>query len=336
MTLRPLLVANYDRVFGGGEVGLLMLAEGLRRRGHRPLIAVPGHGPLAANLERVRIDPRRPAIDHDLARLAADADLVHVYSTAAMAAVDRSDIDKPIVHHALVPNRHPSDARLAARAHVVVCNSHATAARFAGSRNVEVVYNGVAEPSRPATSLGLDPRRRTIALIGGTVLRKGQLDALPALLDVVATADDVDAIFIGRSGGPEALRLRRYALASQGRLRLLGHVPRVADHMSQFVLVLVPSRSEGFGRVAVEAMRAGTPVLATRVEGLQEALSDLSDPWLPDDSTNWAARIMSELDNPSHTPDELRAAGRRFEPPRFLSAIEDIYHRLVRGHGTSA
>ncbi len=36
--LRPLLVANFDRVVGGGEVGLLMLADGLHARGHRPLL----------------------------------------------------------------------------------------------------------------------------------------------------------------------------------------------------------------------------------------------------------------------------------------------------------
>ncbi len=41
-SLRPLLVANYDVVLGGGEVGLGMLVDGLLARGHRPTLAVPG------------------------------------------------------------------------------------------------------------------------------------------------------------------------------------------------------------------------------------------------------------------------------------------------------
>jgi glycosyltransferase involved in cell wall biosynthesis len=47
-------------------------------------------------------------------------------------------------------------------------------------------------------------------------------------------------------------------------------VPDAADRMSQFDLVVVPSRAEGLCLVALEALAAGTPVLATRIPGLEE------------------------------------------------------------------
>ncbi len=329
MVLQPMLVANYDFQLGGGEVGLLMLANGLRRRGHRVRIAVPGLGDLAAGFDRVVYDPRLPTIDGDLVRIAQDADVIHVYSASTMAALHRAQVQKPIVYHVLVPNPHPADRDMAATASVVICNSQATAGRFAGAPNIEVVYNGVAEPHPPTTELGIDPTRRTIAIIGGTVLRKGQVDVLPALLEVIAATDDVDVVFIGRTGGAEAMRLRRHASTSNGRVRLLGYIPGVANHFSAFAMVIVPSRSEGFGRVAVEALRAGTPVLARRVEGLKEALADLADPWLPPQRTDWTNRILQELHCPTHSPDELKAAARRFEPDRFVDRVEAIYRQVT-------
>jgi len=330
MMLRSLLIANVDIVMGGGEVGLLMLAEGLTRRGHRPLVAVPGTGGLASHLDHVAIDPGHAAIAADLRRLATACDVVHVYSGKAMALVEQAGIERPLVYHVLMPDPHPLDTEHARRADVVICNSRATAARFTGDDAVEIVYNGVAEPRVPVAPLEVDPMRRTVAIVGGTVLRKGQLDALPALLDLVAATDDVDVVLIGRTGGPAALRLRRVARASAGRIRLMGYVPSVADHLGQFALVLVPSRSEGFGRVAVEALRAGVPVLARRVDGLAEALGDLADPWLPIDRGAWGERIRQELEAPRHTATELRAAAHRFDPERFVSEIEAIHLRLAR------
>jgi len=330
VSLRPLLVANVDVTMGGGEVGLRMLASGLAERGHRPLVAVPGRGGFAADLDHVVFSPD-PGDGDALEAAAAHCDLVHVYSGRMLDAVERVGITRPVVYHELLPNPDALDEHRAHRADLVICNSRATAARFrsVGARNVEIVYNGVAPPRPPAVSLGLDPRRRTIGIIGGTVLRKGQLDALPALLDVVAATDDVDVVFIGRAGGAEAMRLRRHARASGGRIRLLGWVPDVADHLHELALVLVPSRSEGFGRVAVESLRAGVPVLATRVDGLVEALAGHPDPWLPADRRRWAERIRRELDAPSLDARELRAAAARFDPERFVAEIEQIHWRLA-------
>jgi glycosyltransferase involved in cell wall biosynthesis len=82
--------------------------------------------------------------------------------------------------------------------------------------------------------------------------------------------------------------------------------------------------------VAVEAMRAGVPVLATRVEGLIEALQDLHDPWLPDQREQWASRIIRELDDPAHSPDALKRAADRFDPERYIATILSWYDHLLQ------
>jgi glycosyltransferase involved in cell wall biosynthesis len=153
---------------------------------------------------------------------------------------------------------------------------------------------------------------------------------------VLSARSDVDVAFVGHATGPIALALTGRAAQSGGRLRVLGFVPEIADHLAEFALVLVPSRSEGFGRVAVEALRAGVPVLATRVEGLVEALQELSDPWLPDARDQWPARILRELDAPTHTPDQLRAAALRFDPERFTDDVLDCYREVLAARRRTA
>jgi glycosyltransferase involved in cell wall biosynthesis len=328
--MTPLLIANYSFVLGGGEIGLRMRAEELSVRGHRPIVAVPGTIGLFDGLDQRAIAAELPAGALGVRDLAPECDVIHCYSVRSALMAVLAGTSRPLVLHALVPDRDPYDPVVSHLADLILCNSHATASRFPPPAHPNVVYNGVRHPRPRDRPLSLRPGRRTIGVIGNTCPRKGQLDALPALERVLAARADVDVAFVGRVVGPVGLALKERAESSEGRLRLLGFVPDVADHLDGCAMVLVPSRSEGFGRVAVEAMRAGTPVLATRVEGLVEALQDLRDPWLPARREDWAARIIRELDEPSHSPSELRAGAERFDPARHVETILSWYDRLLQ------
>jgi glycosyltransferase involved in cell wall biosynthesis len=332
---QPLLVANYDFVLGGGEVGLRLLVTALVDRGHTPTIAVPGTTPLTGAGHEVSIPATTAGGALALADLARGCDLVHVFSIRMALTAILARTGKPLVLHALITEPDPFDPVVARFADAIVVNSQATARRFAPGQ-ARVIYNGVPIPRSVREPLtDLTPGRRTIGIIGNLCPRKGQLDALPALEEVMAARDDVDVACAGYVEGPIAMALRDRAATSGGRLRLLGFVPDIADHLAEFALILVPSRSEGFGRVAVEALRAGVPVLATRVEGLIEALRDLDDPWLPDARDQWAGRILRELDTPTHMPEQLRAAARRFDPGRYVDEILDCYDGVLARHAAN-
>jgi glycosyltransferase involved in cell wall biosynthesis len=306
-----------------------MLAEDLVSAGHPPIITIPGRGELFQSFDRRIIPGDVAEAAMELRRIAPECDLIHCFSTRSMLIAILAKTGKPLILHALIPNIELFDRVVSPFARLIICNSRATANRFSEFAEVEVVYNGIREPRPPGTKLPLNPVRRTIGLFGPGGARKGQLDALPALRQVIASTDDVDVAFAGRLGGPVGLQLHETAKQSGGRIRLLGFVPNLANHMAEFSLVIVPSRSEGFGRVAVEALRAGVPVLATRVEGLVEALEELEDPWLPDDEGLWADRILRELDGPTHEADELRRAGARFSPETYLENILSCYQRII-------
>lgn len=93
-------------------------------------------------------------------------------------------------------------------------------------------------------------------------------------------------------------------------------------------LVVVPSLQEGFGRTAVEAMAEQTPVIASRVGGLQEIITDGVDGWLvePGDAQLLATRIASVLSDPA-TARRACANGyltvrERFSITRMVEQIE--------------
>jgi D-inositol-3-phosphate glycosyltransferase len=121
---------------------------------------------------------------------------------------------------------------------------------------------------------------RLLLFVGRLQAHKGPDVAVRTLAEVLArdpsgSRDVVLAIVGGPSGsgsGAEVARIMDLAtaLGVQERVMLFPPQPqaRLADFYAAAEVVLVPSRSESFGLVALEAQACGTPVVAARVGGL--------------------------------------------------------------------
>lgn len=180
---------------------------------------------------------------------------------------------------------------------------------------VEVVPVPVAQLEGAAASTRSSAPRPPVVLFVG---RLCAVKDVPTWLAVARrVADELpDARFVLAGDGPERAALERRAaeLGLAERVRFLGWVPsaRLAEHYAAASVLLVTSRAEGFGRVAVEAQACETPVVATRVTGLEDALADGESGFLcpPGDVEALAAAVLRVLRD-----DELRArlgrAGRR-------------------------
>jgi|WetSurMetagenome_2_1015567.scaffolds.fasta_scaffold76621_2 glycosyltransferase involved in cell wall biosynthesis len=131
----------------------------------------------------------------------------------------------------------------------------------------KLIYNGIREA--PWTPLeGEEPARRLL-FVGRYDRQKG-LDVLVHSMRELA-AQDFRLTAIGASviGQPVVTTL-------PAAVRDLGWRSSevVREEMRRCDLVVVPSRWEGFGLVAVEAMRAGRAVVATNIGGLPEIVVD--------------------------------------------------------------
>jgi glycosyltransferase involved in cell wall biosynthesis len=129
----------------------------------------------------------------------------------------------------------------------------------------DVVHYGIAAGPAPPPP----PDEPRLAAVGRLIPIKG----LDVLLRAVARARErVPGLTLEIAGsGPLEAELR--AAAPEG-VTLLGRVAPPTAVLERAAIVVVPSRGEGFGMVALEAAERGRAVVATRVGGLPEIVAD--------------------------------------------------------------
>jgi glycosyltransferase involved in cell wall biosynthesis len=166
--------------------------------------------------------------------------------------------------------------------------------------------------------------RRSIVYAGRLVREKGVRDLVAAF--GALTAADIGLIIVG--DGPDRATLETAAreLASGHRIRFVGVVPntRVGAYLRHADLVVVPSWYEERGRVLLEAMAFGTPVVATRTGGIpatvQDGLTGLLVP--PRDPRRLAAAIDRVLGD-ERLAASMAAAGRATASDHGIEALAD-------------
>lgn len=230
-------------------------------------------------------------------------------------------------------NRRASLAFARLFAKLVAVNSEETGRAFieaGGEANkVRIVYNGfdparakVYEPGKAArlrAELGLGPQP-LVGLFGRLSEWKGQ----HVFLEAIAAMEGVQAVIVGGAlFGQEAYeaRIREQAssLGLDGRVRFLGFRSDVPELMAAMDAVAHTSIvAEPFGRVVVEAMMCGRPVVATRGGGVTEIIRDGETGLLvpPREPSALAAALGRVLSDPA-LAERLAQKGREDVSQRF-------------------
>jgi glycosyltransferase involved in cell wall biosynthesis len=139
--------------------------------------------------------------------------------------------------------------------------------RIPASR-IEVVSNGVEAVDLP----GVEHEDGRVLFVSRMEREKGALDAI-SLLQALTDADPkVHGVMVGT--GSLAADVQKAADASAGRIEYLGALDRAAlnREYARAAVLVMPSRFEGLGMVALEAQAAGTPVAGFDVDGLRDAV----------------------------------------------------------------
>ncbi len=170
-----------------------------------------------------------------------------------------------------------------------------------------------ADAARPAllSRLGLSGRRYLLHTGGHDIVKN-----LPGLLQafsLLATGhDDLDLVIAGEHGRETgALIARAGALSLFDRVRLPGFLPR-ADLIALYrgaAALVYPSFTEGFGLPVMEAMRCGTPVVASTADALVETGGDACLYAPATDPEAIAGEVASILDDASRA-EGLSRSGR--------------------------
>lgn len=165
----------------------------------------------------------------------------------------------------------------------IIANSQATAKQFDHVKqdNVLVIHNGINPEEfkrvRGHTEASVETKGKwQVAVIGRLYELKAQDDAIRAVSVTKNAIPEIELLLVG--DGDE--KYRKYLVDLAGSLSVsdkvvfTGYRKDVPDILSNVKVVIIPSMVESFSRVAIEAMAAGVPVIASDTGGLTEIVRD--------------------------------------------------------------
>ena len=329
---------------------------------------------MVAEIERIR--ERQPHGRYDL---------IHShYWVSGVAGLELSELwDVPLVHTmhtmAKVKNlllqsgekpeprrREVGEHRIVDGATRLIANTSAEAAELVSHYDADFEHIDVAPPgvdlsvftpafrSRSRAAKGIAPGAFHLLFAGRIQRLKGPQILLKAAALLRERRPDIDlkVTILGALSGAKDFNLKSLVTAA-GMDDVVTHHPPVAPRelaawFRAADVVVMPSYSESFGLVALEAQACGTPVVATRVGGLSRAVFDARTGLLVDGhkATDWADVLEALYDDPATREDMGRAASLHAQNSgwqrtaaitleSYHAAVDEFFarHKVAVGHG---
>lgn len=189
---------------------------------------------------------------------------------------------------------------------------------------------------------GLVPPRRTALgisdpyalFVGNLEVRKNVDLLLQAFERVRGIHPGAQLVLVGAPGfGWDGIRARHEAMLSTDAVRVVGYLPdaEVAALVRGARVFVYPSRYEGFGIPPLEAMAAGTPVIAAKASALTETLGDHARWVHPDDVDGLAAAIADHFEGAPEPGAlaEARSWAMSFTWGRAAAATIEVFEEAV-------
>ena len=364
--MKPLTVLhiNTEPAWRGGEAQTLMLAGGLRDRGHRSLLVAQRGSQMAARglAAGLAVHPLSMKGEFDpgavlgIARVLRDepVDMLHYHtshavtlgSLATLVAGRRPAVLTRRVSFSLRRNpfakfkytwrvdhliavadsvRWVMIAEGIAPDRVSVVHSGIDLARFPGRRDRDAL----------AGEFGIDPGALLVGCVGHLAPHKGHAFLIEALAGVAAELPGMSLLIVGE--GPERRRLEALAASGPlaGRVIFAGFREDVPRIMASFDLYAMASLSgEGSPAVVKEAMASGVPVIAADLDGIREIAEDGREALLvaPGDPLRFGQAVVRAASSPAMRR-SLAATGlervREFSSDRMVDRTIEVYSKVL-------
>ncbi len=352
--------------FGGGERYLADLTNSLIARGHNVYVAVRPRSPLIGHLqlppEKILTLPLRNALDvqsaHELDRFVrrqrievVHAHMARDYSLASYAARRNRQTKFVATRHVLFPLNRLHRHTLARATRVIAVS--AAVAKELRSRGIlsegqiAVIPNGI-DVDRFASacsgfdraqflrSMGLPADCLLVGSIGELRTLKRHDDFIRAAAMIVAKFPETQFVLAGvDTSASSEVRKELEKLVVQLGLKdcfyFLGWLDNAERLLCALDVFVSASETESFGLAIVEAMAAGTAVVATETEGAQEVIEDQKTGVLVPigDIERIAESVIDLLEDPEtrHTiaAQSAQSVATRFSLKRMVDEIEKVY-----------
>jgi glycosyltransferase involved in cell wall biosynthesis len=365
---RVLYVNSWSTAHGGSSTSLIDVVTHLDPARYRPVVMCPSEGELPDRLRELGIPvvirgihrPTREELHRFIFEVplhwrwlrAEGIDLVHGNTSASRRSIVQATVSAglPYVQHVRNVVRNPAKNYGYQVADRIVCNSDATAAVFREEPALRgktlTIYNAVDLSQYDGASdtrrkeLGIDASRPVIGFVGQIVPRKGVTTLIRAMAAIATAVPDALLVIVGcpppdETAYDEECRRLVTELGLGDRVRFMGYRRDVPAFMRTFDVFALPTRSEPFGKVVIEAMAGGAAVVASRVGGIPEIITgpELGLLIAPDDPDALAKAAVACLgDAPRRRAMAERALASvhaRFTMDAMLARMQSLYDDVI-------
>lgn len=290
-----IVLSNSSSRWGGVHKVTEILARGLTGRGHEVTVfGNPGKMLEARMRGIVPFEPILGGMDFNPLVLARTARALKKHRADLLVTLMKKDITltAPVAAALGIPVivRHANQRPLGSGRYwkvlfgdipsLHITNAVATkstlleSATFLSPEAIKVIYNGIDpapyESSAPA-DLGMPPGATAIGFIGSFEARKGVTELSHAWNHLSAVFENAHLILVGNGSMEPQMRA---ILKDTPRVHWTGYRTDIAGILRSLDLLVLPSYVEGAPNVVLEAMCAGTPIVATAVSGTPELVRD--------------------------------------------------------------
>jgi glycosyltransferase involved in cell wall biosynthesis len=176
------------------------------------------------------------------------------------------------------------------------------------------------------------------AFVVGTVGRltpvKGQKYLIEAAAKILNKISEIGFVLLGDGELMNELKMQAASAGISDKVKFLGWREDVAEVMSTFDLFVLPSLNEGMGKVLVEAMAAGKPIIASDIGGMSDLVIHgknglLISPMNSDALANSIELVLRNSRMRTNMGEEGQRLSQEYDANSMISKIDCLYLQLL-------
>lgn len=280
-----ILHVNTEAGFRGGERQVLLLARGLRERGHEQVVFCREAEELQRRLEADGLETATGSLKRAAARFRPDIVHAHTARGHSLAMALRRRVPIVVTRRVDFPvKRNPLSRRKyqAAGLHFIAISSGVRDALVKGGvprERIDIVHSGI-DTARVQGGDGAQLRREwlddgegpLIGFVGALADHKAPWVLAEAAVKVRKELIGARAVFVGE--GEERERVEAAAAHDPKAIHVAGWRDDIADCYAAFDLFVMPSKLEGLCTSLIDALASGVPAIAARAGGIPDVIAD--------------------------------------------------------------